>query len=1191
MKASCPVCTSRYPIPNEKLQGKTNGLPVRCRHCGAVFRVYDDGRSPSLQNPPDKLPWAESWEKQQAEPSHRETPIKAPIIGRMEPAARESGIKKRVVRSTIINQPPPDLGPTPMISLDQMIRERRAEIPEADLEEAAELTQKPAEKRPQEPPTAAPAADAAPLPEKPLPIANEGGVPEDELWVEAIREHRRSLASESAKLVPPPQIEPVAVQAAAPTISKPEPVLPETVEAQAVAPAAPHLEPVGEKEVAVTEVVTEAKPETPAAEPAAATEASPKTPTRKRKPRKKAKPVEAVEEIGVAPVVEQPTAVAEIPATPPQEPPTIVEEAAPETAARKGKPRKKVEKPQSPTQPQAELAFPFVREEVDLTAEAVTGESTSITSVEEPPITFETPAAEVPPMEVSTLSKDLELRTPVEHRVLVRDQEPALSPEEALAAASLKAEPWKSDEELAAIALGEEPESSYGAPLPIHEPAPEAVETKPTRRVVHMGIADDFHDPELEEMQRQRAAAKAAEAGLPKRSSFWDRFRKKSTHQRRIILPEAAGFEARQEPAVPPLEPETGIPEEEDIPDLEAVETTAEPLPPEPPAPPPAPEVKVEAAPNPPTVPESKATTPTPLDWEPDLPPEAYDDLTFEAMGVRRPEALTPKAKTSEQPVSLQPSIEIRPPEVETPKPIPLEQPATSQLEEVEEEHFSEPTGLTEEEFTRPLLRRRSKDAKPARLKKRPAPVLAQTPLAGPEPESPEEEPLPPEPSTENAEAQEPSIAEEIRIQTESTQPEIAVPRIQRRQTDRLDEDFRKIRGLGNTKKKAIIAGTIVLGIILILVLIKAVGKFKSPETEQPIPAAATTPAGEPKPKSTDPERYSQAMEAAKPGAADNYHLAVKLLNDVLAVDPEYTPAICAKAYFLALLAINHQEKEGAPMACELAERSINQAPKSPDALRAKAACLLASNRLPEAEKNVQQAIAAQTDDELADAESYFLLSLVYQHDQDEEKAMAMANTAIEQNPLHIAAYHQKAMLHAKRKEWSEAKQAEQKALVQLDESLAENKQAVTRFKENIDEYQKMIEKHQAKTTLTADATAGGNTYDEKKKLSDQLLAKLWETQNPRESLTITDELLVLGIYTGRANLKKCELLNSLGRYREAVPVCTSATSFSSKAYWHLGGAYEQLNNQDMKKQSWETYLKMAPNGPYAAEIRRLLGG
>ena len=56
--------------------------------------------------------------------------------------------------------------------------------------------------------------------------------------------------------------------------------------------------------------------------------------------------------------------------------------------------------------------------------------------------------------------------------------------------------------------------------------------------------------------------------------------------------------------------------------------------------------------------------------------------------------------------------------------------------------------------------------------------------------------------------------------------------------------------------------------------------------------------------------------------------------------------------------------------------------------------------------------------------------------------------------------------------------------------------------------------------------------------------------RHPFEALPIPAELLVLAIYTVRAPLKKCALLHHMGRYREALPVCSEFRTAKICLYW-----------------------------------------
>jgi len=125
MKAVCPVCTSAYPVPDDKVTAK--GLPVRCLKCGAVFRTYP-GRNEAVVEKPPTNPEFLTPKPAAPEPSKpvpakpmeagksktKETPAESRPAPAQPPvpdqtaaaaAARESRAKKKVVRSTRLDEP------------------------------------------------------------------------------------------------------------------------------------------------------------------------------------------------------------------------------------------------------------------------------------------------------------------------------------------------------------------------------------------------------------------------------------------------------------------------------------------------------------------------------------------------------------------------------------------------------------------------------------------------------------------------------------------------------------------------------------------------------------------------------------------------------------------------------------------------------------------------------------------------------------------------------------------------------------------------------------------------------------------------------------------------------------------------------------------------------------------------------
>jgi predicted Zn finger-like uncharacterized protein len=121
MKGICPVCASEYPIPDEKVQAKVLGLPVRCRQCATVFRVYPDGRPATVDRPAPK-PTAATPPPAPVPPPAPAAPTPKPAApppkpsapepikvdaANLEPTGRETTARRPIVRSTFINQAAP----------------------------------------------------------------------------------------------------------------------------------------------------------------------------------------------------------------------------------------------------------------------------------------------------------------------------------------------------------------------------------------------------------------------------------------------------------------------------------------------------------------------------------------------------------------------------------------------------------------------------------------------------------------------------------------------------------------------------------------------------------------------------------------------------------------------------------------------------------------------------------------------------------------------------------------------------------------------------------------------------------------------------------------------------------------------------------------------------------------------------
>jgi predicted Zn finger-like uncharacterized protein len=178
MKASCPICASGFPIPDDKIAGRVRGLPVRCTKCGAIFRAYEGLRESTVQSEPTQAPWTEGHRG----PLPDGPRVKKPSMHQLDPTARETNSRRKIVRSTFIDQPIPALDdrsePLAVPANAPTEPENDGSLPEIEPQTAASApppaTDETAEPlREAEPERAAPAKPSAldaPLPTRPAPF-------------------------------------------------------------------------------------------------------------------------------------------------------------------------------------------------------------------------------------------------------------------------------------------------------------------------------------------------------------------------------------------------------------------------------------------------------------------------------------------------------------------------------------------------------------------------------------------------------------------------------------------------------------------------------------------------------------------------------------------------------------------------------------------------------------------------------------------------------------------------------------------------------------------------------------------------------------------------------------------------------------------------------------------------------------
>jgi tetratricopeptide (TPR) repeat protein len=331
--------------------------------------------------------------------------------------------------------------------------------------------------------------------------------------------------------------------------------------------------------------------------------------------------------------------------------------------------------------------------------------------------------------------------------------------------------------------------------------------------------------------------------------------------------------------------------------------------------------------------------------------------------------------------------------------------------------------------------------------------------------------------------------------------------------------------------------------------------------------------------------RFHLATQVMEPGTVEAYQKAIELLDQALAVKPDFYRATAFKSLLLSLLAIEHGKNGGVDEACRLPEGVVGPDLKAPYTLRAQAACLLASGRLEDAEKTIHEALTVKEGDEAEDAESNYLLALLYVKRDERPKAIFTLSGLIAQNPLHFRALHLIADLFASQKQWQQALDAEEKAL----RLQPENRDA----KRRIELYQSQIRGDTAQTGPVPGLSAEMGSDLDKKEKSKQLLATIDAAMRRgayNEALGQLNELIKLGVNVGEANMRRCQIMVNTNKYEAALEACASARNYSPDAYYYLGAAYEAVGNQPMARQNYQAYVNARPTGRHADEVRSILG-
>ena len=521
------------------------------------------------------------------------------------------------------------------------------------------------------------------------------------------------------------------------------------------------------------------------------------------------------------------------------------------------------------------------------------------------------------------------------------------------------------------------------------------------------------------------------------------------------------------------------------------------------------------------------------------------------------------------------------------PKPAKKKKKSSAARESEEAKKVVKSTALDEKPVApEPSLPMKEEIPAPAEVVPEPEPEPVREPEPEPEPEPEmvvaEAEELAEDEQTAYAEVE--AVEVERPPQTDFDMP----PRLAKKKADQEfeDDDFMKVDrpiGIRTFLIGAVIVAVVAVIVVVILSIVRESGEVLNNVKKRD--EAAQVSYEDAKKKLDYATKFQNGQRAMDAGSVEGYAAAVEWFDKSLVARAEYLPALAGKASALALAAVEYEKADGVDEACKLADEALAKNEKAAEALRAKAACLLAQGKLDEADQSIQRALTAVEGDNAEDANSNYVLALIYVAKKDLDKALYTLKSVIALNPLHFRAYHQLADLYATRRAWQLALDAENKAL----SINSHNEEA----KRRIEFYNEQLSGKLKETTLVPGMSAEMGSELDKKKTAESLQERIRSAMrrgSTNEALGLINELLKLGTHTGTAYMQKCQLLVNSNQRDAALDACSVARNYNPDAYYFLGALYEIQGNTAMKEQNYRAYLLARPNGNHAAEVRSILG-
>jgi predicted Zn finger-like uncharacterized protein len=260
----------------------------------------------------------------------------------------------------------------------------------------------------------------------------------------------------------------------------------------------------------------------------------------------------------------------------------------------------------------------------------------------------------------------------------------------------------------------------------------------------------------------------------------------------------------------------------------------------------------------------------------------------------------------------------------------------------------------------------------------------------------------------------------------------------------------------------------------------------------------------------------------------------------------------------------------------ELAEQGCKEAGAlyekhsgDPNVLRALATCLLRLGRFEKAEQVAMESIRIKQDDQLVDGEGYLLRGRILSAAGNVKDAEEALEAAVKLNNQIFLTHHLLAQLAATKGKFDHAVQHETLAM-QISPNHKEGREKLAKYRKK------------AGTKDDAPAEEPKDDWISKSKA-------LRSQGKYSEALRALDSAIKENPGSTTAHNMKGRMLLESSPAKAAEHFEAAARSGSSEAYYFLGAAHQTAGNNAQAKAAYQAYMRSAPNGRFASEVRSIL--